>query len=52
MNLAFKIIVYFACTGYAIFKAYQLGFGCGEDKGRRDMQEFMISGTKKKAGVR
>ena len=42
MSKAFKIIVYFVCTGYAIFQAYRLGFGSGEDKGRKDMQKFMM----------
>ncbi len=35
-------LIYFVCVGYAIWQSYHLGFGCGEDKGRKDMQEFMI----------
>ena len=36
-------IVYVVCVGFSIFSAYRLGFLCGEDKGRKDMQEFMIT---------
>ena len=28
-------------VGYSIMPAYKLGYGSGEDKGRRDMQKFM-----------
>ncbi len=37
MDLLFKILIYVACVGYSIRTAYKLGFGSGEDKGRRDM---------------
>ncbi len=37
-----KLIIYFVCIGYSIYAAYNLGFKCGEDKGRRDMQKFII----------
>jgi hypothetical protein len=37
MDVLFKLILYVVCVGYSIFKAYKLGFECGEDKGRRDM---------------
>ena len=44
MNTAFEIILYIVCVGYAIYRAYQLGFSCGEDKGRKNMQKFMTKG--------
>ncbi len=34
-------IIYVVCVWFSVWKAYRLGFDMGEDKGRRDMQEFM-----------
>ncbi len=36
-------LIYLVCAAFSIWKAYGLGFGCGEDKGRKDMQKFMTS---------
>lgn len=32
-----NILLYIVCVGYAIWKAYSLGFDMGEDRGRTDM---------------
>ncbi len=45
MDLLFKIIIYAVCVGFAISKAYYLGFEKGEDKGRKDMLDEITKPT-------
>ena len=42
MDIVYKLAIYIICIGFSIITAYKLGFGMGEDRGRKDMQNFMM----------